>query len=94
MSNCNTLIVEPVRDGNNLNVIVGAAAGTNPTILTLIVIKQGGGTKNFYPPFDVGGQNVYPNSKQLKLKTTVEDGPLEVQVFACNSDCVASSQVN
>lgn len=93
MSNpCNSVVVNPIRNGNNLNILVGAQSGTNPAILTWIVVRQGGLTRYFYPDdFNIGGQYVYPGVSQSKLNITISPGDVKVVVFYSDSNCTASA---
>jgi len=93
MSNsCNSVVVNPIRNGNKLNVMVGAKSGSNPAILTWIVVSQNGGTSYFYPgDFNIGGQYVYPGLSQSKLYITVGSGEVDVKVYYSDSSCVANS---
>jgi len=90
---CNSVVVNPIRNGNNLNILVGAQPGTNPAILTWIIVRQKGLTRYFYPSnFNIGGVYVYPSVSQSKLNINISSGDVEVEVFYCNSNCTASAK--
>lgn len=91
-SPCNSVVVNPIRSGNNLNILVGAQSGTNPAILTWIVVRQQGITRYFYPDdFNIGGQYVYPGVSQSKLNITISSGDVKVEVYYSDSNCTASA---
>lgn len=88
---CQSVIVNPIRSGNNLNIMVGAQSGTNPAILTWIVVRQQGITRYFYPDdFNVGGQYVYPGVTQSKLNISISPGDVKVTVYYSDSNCYIS----
>ena len=94
MSNppCNSVVVNPIRSGNNLNILVGAQSGTNPAILIWIVVRQHGITRYFYPnDFIIGGQYVYPGVNQSKLNISISPGDVKVVVYYSDSNCIASA---
>jgi|GEM_PF-927265 len=75
------------RNGNNLNIMVGAQSKTDPALLLWILLKQDGSERFFYPnQFTVGGAYVYPGTMQSKLNTGISDGSVEVVVYAVNAN--------
>ncbi|MCH2194377.1 hypothetical protein [Kordia sp.] len=78
----NSVVVNPIRNGNNLNVMVGAQSGTNPAILTWIIVRQQGITRFFYPyDFNIRGQYVYPRLSQSKLFIPISPRDVKVEVY-------------
>jgi hypothetical protein len=91
-SQCNSVVVNPIRNGNNLNILVGAQSGTNPAILTWIIVRQKGITRYFYPAnFNIGGVYVYPGLSQSKLNINISAGDVKVEVYYSDSNCIASA---
>lgn len=75
------------RNGNNLNIMVGAKSETAPAILLWILVKQDGGERFFYPSsFSVGGAYVYPGLMQSKLNIGIGDGTVDVVVYAVSTN--------
>ena len=72
--------------------MVGAQSGTNPAILTWIIVRQQGLTRYFYPAdFNIGGQYVYPGVSQSKLNINISSGDVKVEVYYSDSNCTASA---
>jgi hypothetical protein len=89
---CNSVVVNPIRNGNNLNILVGAQSGTNPAILTWIIVGQQGITRYFYPAnFNIGGQYVYSGLSQSKLNISISSGDVKVEVYYSDSNCTDSA---
>jgi hypothetical protein len=67
--------------------MVGAQSDTDPAIILWILVKQGGGESFYYPSnFAVGGAYVYPGLMQSKVTTEINNGPVEVIVYAVNAN--------
>ncbi|WP_063301179.1 hypothetical protein [Pseudovibrio sp. WM33] len=72
--------------------MVGAKSGTNPAIMTWIIVKQPNVTRFFYPDdFNIGGMFVYPGLSQSKLFIPIAPGDIQVTVYYTDSNCVAEA---